>query len=109
MKKLFLLLSLVAGFAHAGPVYTPGSARISSPIALTTVHADNIPVSFSAVCPGGPYVLKWAFDSGTGPFTTVTFYDSISINFMTKLPVGRHSLTVISPCGWTGTTFDVVP
>ena len=56
-----------------------------------------MPASFSVTCGGGSHRFEWGFDGP--PLGTAEFYDEISVQFVQKLPGGRHVFWVRSDCG----------
>lgn len=53
--------------------------------------------SFSITCDGGPHNAKWGFDSDS--LAGAEFYDQLSVQFVHKLPGGKHVFFVSSDCG----------
>ena len=56
-----------------------------------------VTASFSLTCGGGPHSARWGFDGdGLG---SAEFYDQLSVQFVHKLPGGKHVFFVSSDCG----------
>lgn len=107
MKKLYILAIAAVLFVLAGAAQaqTPvnivypidgGSYPITNPApgALLSAYFTS---SFSVTCPGGPWSVKWGFDSAS--VGGATFYDQFSAQFVHKLPGGWHTFWVSSDCG----------
>jgi hypothetical protein len=73
---------------HSYPITDPPAGKLKS---------AYVTASFSVTCKGGPHTVKWGFDgNGLGG---AEFYDQLSVQFVHKLPGGRHSFFVSSDCG----------
>ena len=62
--------------------------------------------SFSVTCGGGPHTAKWGFDNAPA-LGNAKFYDQTSIQFVHKLPGGKHVFWVKSDCGENGVKFRI--
>jgi hypothetical protein len=97
---------LVAGLAS--PIYAQSKINIVYPIAgehypITDpgpggLRSAYFTASFSVTCAGGLHKVEWSFDDSS-PVGHATFYDQTSVQFVHKLPGGRHIFRVRSDCG----------
>lgn len=72
------------------------SYPITDPVA-GSLNSAYVTASFSLTCGGGPHSAKWGFDGNS--LGGAEFYDQLSVQFVHKLPGGRHVFFVSSDCG----------
>jgi hypothetical protein len=70
-----------------------------------TVASAYFTASFSTTCSGGAYSVEWGFDGST--IGKGTFYDQMSVQFVHKLPAGKHEFWVASDCGKNAVKFKI--
>ncbi len=112
MKKSILVLAAVL-FAFAGMAHAQAPVNIVYPIDGGTYPITNpapgplesayFTSSFSVTCQGGPYNVRWGFDSTT--IGSAVFYDEYTTQFTHKLKGGDHLFWVISDCGESRVSF----
>lgn len=97
---------------------TAGLAAASIAIAQAQVPVNiSYPISggsytnyftskFDVTCSGGPYTVKWGFDSTT--LGSSSYYDHFSGQFGYKLPSGPHTFFVSTTCGSDSVSFQVL-
>ncbi len=115
MKKFYIGLFLTitvcfAGLANADPVnivypINGGSYPIMDP-GPGNLSSAYFTASFSVTCGGGSHNVKWGFDSAPA-LGSSNFYDQTSIQFVHKLPGGRHVFWVKSDCGKNVVKFNI--
>ncbi|MEA2558861.1 MAG: hypothetical protein QOH06_365 [Acidobacteriota bacterium] len=115
MKKLNVLVIAAVLFALAGAALAQAPVNIVYPINGGVYPITNpapgpllsayFTSSFSVTCPGGPWVVKWGFDSTT--VGSASFYDQFTSQFVHKLPGGTHVFWVTSSCGNEQVKFDI--
>ena len=116
MKKLYgaIVVATVAGFAN--PVSAANKVNIVYPInggsypitdpAPGSLRSAYITASFGVTCTGGPWDVKWGFDTTTIGSTKI--YDQMSEQQVWKLPGGSHVFWVnASKCGKEEVKFSV--
>jgi hypothetical protein len=115
MKKLYVLVFAAVLFVLAGAAQAQAPVNIVYPINGGVYPITNpapgpllsayFTSSFSVTCPGGPWAVRWGFDSTT--VGSANFYDQFTSQFVHKLPGGTHVFWVVSDCGDERVKFDI--
>jgi len=117
MRKLFCFMVMGTLFGFAGPVSADQvKVNIVYPIngaiypimdpAPGGLRSAYFTTSFSVTCSGGPRRVEWGFD-GHPALGQARFYDQTSVQFVHKLPGGKHSFWVKSDCGENSVKFAI--
>lgn len=117
MRKMFFFLAMGTVFSLAGAVWADQvKVNIVYPINGATypimdpapggLRSAYFTSGFSVTCSGGPHRVEWGFD-GHPAVGSSRFYDQSSVQFVHKLPGGRHSFWVKSDCGENSVKFAI--
>ncbi len=114
MKKIVgtFMAVVVAGIAGSALAQVPvnivypinGAGYPITDPAVSGLKSAYFTASFGATC-GGDHKIRWGFDGST--LGSTVFYDQISVQFVHKLPGGKHQLWVKADCGSDEVTFAI--